>query len=148
MGTSCSVRRATSTVSTIDMPSTARSTVFLSGMCLPPRSPSLAVTTMRQRASTIRSRSASELKPAEHDGVDGADARAGQHGVDELGHHGHVDADPVAAADAVGEEHVGDPADVVLQLAVRDVAVGAHLVLGPDDRGAVARASRGGGRRS
>ncbi len=32
-------------------------------MRLPPRSPSLAVTTMRQRASTMRSRRASELKP-------------------------------------------------------------------------------------
>ena len=58
-----SVRRATSTVSTSDMPSTARSTVFLSGIRLPPRRPSLAVTTTLQRASTMRSRSDSALKP-------------------------------------------------------------------------------------
>ena len=77
-------------------------------------------------------------EPAEDDGVHGADPRAGQHRVDELGHHAHVDADPVAAADAVGEEHVRHPADVVLQLPVRDVPVGPRLVLGPDDRGAVA----------
>ena len=63
IGTSWSVRRATSTVSTSDMPSTALSTVFLSGMRLPPRRPSLAVTTIRQRASTMRSRSDSALKP-------------------------------------------------------------------------------------
>jgi hypothetical protein len=41
----------------------ARSTVFFKGMRFPPRSPSLAVTTMRQRASRILSRSASALKP-------------------------------------------------------------------------------------
>jgi hypothetical protein len=63
MGTSASVRRATSTVSTSDIPSIAWSTVRLSGMRLPPRIPSLAVTTILQRASTIRSRSDSELKP-------------------------------------------------------------------------------------
>ena len=75
---------------------------------------------------------------AEDDGVHGADARAGEHRVDELGHHAHVDADAVAPADAVRQQHVRDAADVVLQLAVRDVAVGAELVLRPDDRGAVA----------
>ncbi len=63
IGTSCSVRRATSTVSTIDMPSIARSTIALSGMRLPPRMPSLAVITTLQRASTMRSRSASAAKP-------------------------------------------------------------------------------------
>ncbi len=45
------------------MPSIALSTVFLSGIFLPPRRPSLAVTTMRQRASTMRSRNDSALKP-------------------------------------------------------------------------------------
>jgi hypothetical protein len=33
--------------------------------------------------------------------VDGADARAGQHGHDRLGHHGHVDDDAVAHRDAL-----------------------------------------------
>ena len=61
--TSASVRRATSTVSTSDKPSIALSTVFLSGIFLPPRRPSLAVITMRQRASMMRSRSDSALKP-------------------------------------------------------------------------------------
>jgi hypothetical protein len=63
MGTSPSVRRATRTVSTMDMPSMARSTVFLRGTRFPPRRPSLAVTTTLQRASTMRSRSASAEKP-------------------------------------------------------------------------------------
>ncbi len=58
-----SVRRATSTVSTALIPSMARSTVFLRGILLPPRRPSLAVTTTRHPASTIRSRRASALKP-------------------------------------------------------------------------------------
>ena len=45
------------------MPSMARSTVFFSGILLPPRSPSLAVTTILQPASTMRSRSDSAEKP-------------------------------------------------------------------------------------
>jgi hypothetical protein len=44
-------------------PSTARSTVALSGIRLPPRSPSLAVITMRA-ASRMRPRSDSAEKPA------------------------------------------------------------------------------------
>ncbi len=63
IGTSDSVRRATSTVSTSDRPSMARSTVFLSGTFFPPRRPSLAVTTSLQRASRMRSRNDSALKP-------------------------------------------------------------------------------------
>jgi len=64
MGTSVSVRRATSTVSTIERPSMARSTVALSGMRRPPRRPSLAVTRTLHPASRIRSRSDSAEKPA------------------------------------------------------------------------------------
>jgi hypothetical protein len=41
----------------------ARSTVFLRGIRFPPRKPSFAVTTMRQRASRIRSRRDSALNP-------------------------------------------------------------------------------------
>ena len=63
MGTSPSVRRATSTVSTRDIPSMARSTVRLRGTRLPPRRPSLAVTTTLQWASTMRSRSDSAENP-------------------------------------------------------------------------------------
>ena len=45
------------------MPSMARSAMALSGIFLPPRSPSLAVNSSLQRASTIRSRNESALKP-------------------------------------------------------------------------------------
>ena len=64
----------------------------------------------------MRSRMASLLKPPKTMRVDGADARAGQHGVGQLGDHGHVDADPVALAHAVGLQHVGHPGDLVLEL--------------------------------
>jgi hypothetical protein len=55
--------------------------------------------------------------------------------------HRHVDADAVALCDAVREQHVGHPADLVLELAVADVLVFAGLVLGPDDRRPGRRAS-------
>ncbi len=42
----------------------ASSLIFLSGMALPPRSPSLAVIRILQPASRIRSRSESAEKPA------------------------------------------------------------------------------------
>ena len=58
------MRRTTKTFSTSDSPSTAWSTVALSGMRLPPRIPSLAVNTTLQPASRMRSRSDSAEKPA------------------------------------------------------------------------------------
>ena len=64
IGTSVSVRRATSTRSTSARPSIARSAVALSGMRLPPRRPSLAVTSSLQPASRMRLRSDSAEKPA------------------------------------------------------------------------------------
>ncbi len=70
--------------------------------------------------------------------VDRADARAGEHGVGELGDHRQVDAHPVALAHAEAQEDVGDAGDVVLQVAVGDVAVLARLVAGPDDGGLLA----------
>ena len=50
-------------------------------------------------------------KAAEHHGMDGADARAGQHGVGGLGDHRHVDGDAVALLDAVLLQHIGEAAD-------------------------------------
>ena len=116
----------------------ARSAIFLSGMRLPPRSPSLAVITTLQRGvdDAVAQRLGAEA--AEDHRVHRADARAGEHGVGQLGDHRHVDADPVALLHAVGEQHVGQPADLVLELAVGDVAVLARLVAGPDDGGLVA----------
>jgi len=70
-----------------------------------------------------------------------ADAGAGEHGVRQLGDHRQVDADPVTPAHAVMAEHVGHPADLVLELAVGDLFVLARLVLGPDDGHLVAAAA-------
>lgn len=64
IGTSASVRRATSTFCTTDRPCTASSTMALSGTRLLPRSPSFAVMTTFAPASSTRSLSASAEKPA------------------------------------------------------------------------------------
>ena len=72
---------------------------------------------------------------AEHHRVHRADAGAGQHRVGRLGDHRHVDADPVALADAELQQDVRHPRDLVLQLPIGDVPVDARLVRGPDDRG-------------
>ena len=68
---------------------------------------------------------------AKDDGVDGADASAGQHGHHQLGHHGHVDGDTVALLDALGLQHVGKLAHLLVQLAVRDLALVARVVALP-----------------
>ena len=60
---------------------------------------------------------------SEDDGVDGPDARAGEHPDDRLRHHGHVEDDPVALLDAELAEGSGKARDLVAQLGVR---VGAH----------------------
>ncbi len=70
----------------------------------------------------MRERRLSALKPAEHDGVDGADACDREHRDDRLGDHGQVDRDAVALADAQSLEHVGDALDLVGELGVGDAA--------------------------
>jgi tRNA(Ile2) C34 agmatinyltransferase TiaS len=67
--------------------------------------------------------------------VHGADARAGEHRVDRFGDHRQVDADAVALLHAVAAQHVREPADLLVQLAVGDVLVLAGLVGDPQDRG-------------
>ena len=62
---------------------------------------------------------------AEDHGVDGADARAGQHGEERLGDHGRIDDDPVALADAQIHQHGGERADLVEQLRIGDAPLGA-----------------------
>ena len=58
---------------------------------------------------------------AEHHRMDGADARAGEHGVSRFRDHRQVDGDPVAALDAVRLQHIGEAADLLVQLAIGDV---------------------------
>ena len=77
-------------------------------------------------------------EPAENDGMDGADAGAGQHGDPGLGDHRHVDADAVALLDPVGLQYIGELADFPVQLAVGDGPLLARLVPDPLDRHLVA----------
>ncbi len=58
---------------------------------------------------------------AEHHGMDGADARAGQHGVGRFRNHRHVDGDAVALLDVAVAQNVGEAADLVVQLLIGDV---------------------------
>ncbi len=67
-----------------------------------------------------------------------ADAGAGKHGIGRLGDHRHVDGDAVALLDAVGQEHVCQPADMAVKLAVGDFLVVVWIVALPDDGGLVA----------
>ncbi len=56
---------------------------------------------------------------AEHHRVDGPDTGAGEHRHQRLGHHRHVDDDPVAVPDPVLDQCTGEPRHEVLQLAHR-----------------------------
>ncbi len=55
---------------------------------------------------------------AEHDGVDRADAGAGEHGEDGLRDHRHVDDDAVALADAELHQHGGQRRHLLQHLRV------------------------------
>ena len=59
-------------------------------------------------ASSMRVASSRAAKPAEHHGVHGADARAGEHRNHRLRHHRHVENDTVAFADAEIAQHGGE----------------------------------------
>lgn len=71
----------------------------------------------------------------EDDGVDGADAGAGEEGGDGLPGHGQVDRDGVALLDTPGLEHVCDAADFAEELAVADLGAFTGLISLVDDRG-------------
>ena len=62
-------------------------------------------------------------EPAEHDRVDGADPRAGQHRDDRLGDHRHVDDDAVALADAAPSSAPAKRAHALEQLGIREGAL-------------------------
>ena len=72
---------------------------------------------------------------SEDDGVDGAEAGAGEEGGDSLPGHGHVDGDGVALLDAPLLEDVRDAAGLAEELAVADLAALAGLVGLVDDGG-------------
>ena len=74
----------------------------------------------------------------EHHRMDGADPRAGQHGVGGFRDHRQIDGDAVALLDVPGAQDVGHLADFVVQLAIGDVLRLRGIVALPDDRGLVA----------
>jgi hypothetical protein len=73
---------------------------------------------------------------AEDDGVHGADARAREHRHDDLGHHAHVDGDPIALLDAERHEQVREAHGLAVQIDVRQRPRLSVLPL-PHDRGLV-----------
>ncbi|MNZ61758.1 hypothetical protein D3C78_798590 [compost metagenome] len=70
---------------------------------------------------------------AEHHRVHCADAGTGKHGVGCLGNHRHVDAHAVAFFHATAFQHVGQAADVFMQLFVGDRCRVGRVVAFPDD---------------
>ena len=74
---------------------------------------------------------------AEHHRVDRADAGAGLHGDDRFGCHRHVDHHAVTLGDALGLEHVGELADLGVELLVGVIA-GVALFAFEADRDLVA----------
>ncbi len=71
------------------------------------------------------------------DGMDGADAGAGQHGYGAFDGQRHVDDDAVSLDHSQGSQSVGEAADHAVKLAVGDDALGA-VFCQPDERGAIA----------
>ena len=63
-----------------------------------------------------------------------APIRPGEHGVGRLGDHRHIDGDAVAFLDPVLLQHVGEPAHMVVKLAVADLLVVIGVIALPDDR--------------
>jgi hypothetical protein len=77
---------------------------------------------------------------AEDDRVDRAQPRAGQHRLQRLGHHRHVDDDAVALLDALGLQRPGERGDAVLQFLVGDLVGRAGQRAVVDDRDPLAMA--------
>ena len=81
-------------------------------------------------------------KAAEHHRMDGAQARAGQHGDGGFGDHRHVDDHPVALAHALVAQHRGEGGDVVEQLGIGVAALLAGHGAVIDERGLVRARAR------
>ena len=72
----------------------------------------------------------------ENNGVDGADAGAGEHRIGGFRDHRQIDHDPVAAHDALRKQHVRHPVHLFGQLLVGDVLGRFLRIIGfEDDRG-------------
>ena len=90
-----------------------------SGTGLPPRRPSSAVMTMRAVAILDAAGQAVGREAAEHHRMHRADAGAGQHGIGRFRDHRQIDGDAVALLDAVRLQHIGEAADLRVQLGDR-----------------------------
>jgi hypothetical protein len=90
--------------------------------------------------SSMRTASSCGREAAEDDGVDRAQTGAGEHRLQRLGDHRHVDDDAVALFDALGLQRPGQPGDAVLQLGVGDDVLGAGDRAVVDDGGLLAAA--------
>ncbi len=105
---------------------------------MPPRTPSSAVMMNFELGVLDAAGEAFRREAAEHHGMNGADARAGEHGVGRLGDHRQVDGDPVTLLDAVRLQHVGELAHPLVQLAIGDLLFLGRVVALPDDGDLVA----------
>ena len=99
--------------------------------------PSVVITSLAS-ASSMRAFSADAEKPANTTECMHAEARAGQHRDDRLGHHRHVDGDAVAGDQAEFGQRVGGLAHLGLQLGVGQRAAVADRLALPVDRDPVA----------
>ncbi len=93
----------------------------------------LGVTAVDPRTQSVR------REAREHDRMDGADARTGQHGIGGFGDHRQVDDDTVTFAHAHILKDVGHAADTAVQVFIGDVLGGFVGIIGfKDDRGLIA----------
>jgi hypothetical protein len=76
-------------------------------------------------------------KAGEDDRMNRAQPRAGEHRVGGFRNHRKINGDAVAFLHAVRFQHVGETADLAMQLRIGDVAQLRGIVALPDDRGAV-----------
>ncbi|SAI57482.1 Uncharacterised protein [Enterobacter bugandensis] len=70
---------------------------------------------------------------AEDDGVDRANTRAGEHSYCRFRHHRHVDRHHVSFFNPLVQQHVGEAADVAVQLFIRDMFALRGIVAFPDN---------------
>jgi hypothetical protein len=77
-------------------------------------------------------------KAAEDDRVDGPQPGAGQHRLQRLGDHRHVDDDAVALGDPLGLQRAGQAGHALLQLGIGDDVLGAGDGAVVDDGGLLA----------
>src|SRR6476661_1551063 len=131
MSTAAPVRRTTMTCSTPPTLAMAASVLAFNGTLRPPRTPSKVVITADEGVRGGRFR----REAAEHHRVDRADAGAGEHGIDRLRDHRHVDGDAVALLDIAVAQDVGELAHLVVQLPIADAPGLRWVVAFPDDGG-------------